>query len=53
MGSMVRSSRVFTKPGAALNEIAKRDGAKELDLGGLGLMEIPEELNALTRLKVL
>ena len=34
-------------------EAAAREGAEELDLGGLGLTEIPEELYALTHLKVL
>lgn len=32
---------------------AKRIGAEELDIGGLGLTEIPEELLELTQLKVL
>jgi hypothetical protein len=34
-------------------DMAARDGAEELDLGGLGLSEIPEELYALTHLKIL
>jgi internalin A len=34
-------------------EAAARDRARELDLGGLRLTEIPEELSALTQLKVL
>src|SRR5579871_270219 len=34
-------------------EVAARDRAEELDLGGLRLTEIPEELYALTDLKVL
>jgi len=34
-------------------EVAARGKAEELDLGGLGLTEIPEELYALTHLKVL
>jgi hypothetical protein len=34
-------------------EVAARSKAEELDLGGLGLTEIPIELYALTHLKVL
>jgi hypothetical protein len=33
-------------------EAAARDGAEELDPGGLRVTEIPEELHALTDLKV-